>query len=225
MSMDKLKPNKSELEALNLFYNRFYDLYNEIISNDFLLNDPKVRFYKIREIFTVYKELLSYEPIKYYVNYVKNGGRPSLEGVIIDDLFSFIRNTLSHFPVFDDWNSVYINKNLATWIKPGMIDKFLMKCIKIKINGKGIVKYRIWEKDKKKMTYISVNLPEKYDANNIYLKDIISEENGLKLCVSFMKQVLDTQVENNDEPNIVIMSQIYVPATRCAIVADIEDYK
>ena len=222
MSMNEVKPNKNELKVLGLFYNRFYDLYNEIISDDFFLNNSKIRFYKTREIFAVYKELLNYKPIKHYIKYVKNGGRPHLEGIIIDDLFSFIRNTLSHFPVFDDWNSVFINKNLATWIKSGTIDKFLTKCIKIKIDGKGIVKYRIWEKDKKKMTYISVNFPEKYDTNNVYLKDIISEENGLKLCIAFMKQVLDTQVENSDEPNIVIMSQVYVPITRSAVVADIE---
>ena len=39
-----------------------------------------------------------------------------------------------------------------------------------------------------------------------------------------MKQVLDTQVESNDEPNIVIMSQVYVP-TNSAVATDIEGAK
>lgn len=210
--MNGTRPNKKEEEALSLFYNRFYDLYDEMIGDNLFLNDAKTRFYKIREIFSVYKELLSYEPISYYLEYIKKGGRPPLEGIIVDDLFSFVRNVLSHFPVFDTWDNVYINKNLATWTKKGTINKFLLKCINIKIDGKGKVKYRIWEKNKKRMTYIEVNFPEKYDDNtNIYLKDIISEKDGIKFCISLMKEILDTQVENNGEPDIVVMSQVYVP--------------
>lgn len=209
--MDNLKPNKRELEALNLFYNRFYDLYNEINRDDFFEKDSQIRFYKIREIFGIYKELSGYEPIRYYLQYVKKGGRPPLEGFIVDDLFGFIRNILFHFPIFDNWDSIYINKNLATWNKSGTIHKFLLNSVKIKIDGKGIIKYRIWEKDVKKMTYIQINLPEQYENNNIYVKDIISEKDGVKLCTAFMKEVLDTQVNSDEEPNIVIMSQVYIP--------------
>ncbi len=36
---------------------------------------------------------------------------------------------------------------------------------------------------KQKMTYFDVNFPEKYDDNNIYLKDIIAEEVGTKFCM------------------------------------------
>lgn len=71
--------------------------------------------------------------------------------------------------------------------------------------------YRIWEVKKKKMTYFSVNFPEEYDSKNIYLKDIITEEVGMKFCMALMKQVLDTQVKNADEPDIIIMSQVYFP--------------
>lgn len=61
------------------------------------------------------------------------------------------------------------------------------------------------------MTYFSVNLPEKYDCTNIYLKDIISEEAGMKFCMALMRQILDTQVKNADVPDIKIMSQVYFP--------------
>lgn len=205
-----MRPDQKDLEVLNLFYNRFYDLYEEINSDIFFDTEATMRFYKIREIFSVYKELLKYDPIKDYLTYIKSWGRPPLEGFIVDDLFSFIRNLLSHFPIFNNWNEVYINKNLATWIKSWMIDRFISKSTKIKIDGKGNIKYRIWEKDKKKMTYISVNLPEQY-VNNIYLKDIISERHGVKFCIAFMKQILDTQIIDNEEANIVIMSQVYFP--------------
>lgn len=209
--MESLKPNDQEKEVLLLFYNRFYELFDEILNDDFFEKDATERFYKLRESFSVYKELLSYEPIKEYLKWMEKGGRPILEGIIADDLFSFIRNLLLHFPIFDKWDDVYITKNLATWSKSGQIDKFLNKCIKIKIDGKGTVKYRIWEEKKQKMTYFNVNFPEKYDNENIYLKDIIAEEVGIKFCVALMREVLDKQIENPDEPIIRIMSQVYFP--------------
>lgn len=61
------------------------------------------------------------------------------------------------------------------------------------------------------MTYFSINFPEKYEDNNIYLKDIISEEVGMKFCMALMREILDVQVENAEETNIKIMSQVYIP--------------
>jgi hypothetical protein len=206
-----LGPSEKEIEVLTLFYNKFYDLFDEIVNDDFLNENANMRFLKLREAFSIYKELLSYEPIKDYIEWMKKGGRPPLEGFIADDLFSFIRNLLLHFPVFNTWNEVYINKNLATWSKVGQIDKFLNKSINIKIDSKGTVKYRMWQEEKKEMTYFTVNFPEKYEDNNIYLKDIISEEVGMKFCMVLMQEILDKQVENADALKIIIMSQVYVP--------------
>lgn len=208
----EIKPNEKEKFALTLFYNRFYDLYEELSQENFFNEKPEYRFYKIREIFSVYKELLGYEPIKHYIKYVKSGGRPPLEGLIVDDLFSFVRNVLLHFPIFDNWSDVYINKDLATWSKSGTIHEFLLKSSKIKIDGSGVINYRIWEKSKKMMTYIKIHLPEEYvESSLIYLKDIISEKDGIKLCISFMKEVLDTQIDSSEDPDRVIMSQVYLP--------------
>lgn len=208
----EIKPNKKEKLTLELFYNRFYDLYEELSQEEFFKKETFYRFYQIREIFSVYKELLGYEPIQYYIKYVKNGGRPPLEGLIFDELFSFVRNLLLHFPIFDKWEDVYISKDLATWNKTGTIHKFLIKSSEIKINNSGTIKYRIWEKSKKLMTYIQIHLPEEYsDTSKIFLKNIISENDGVKLCISFMKQILDTQVNHDTEEDIVIMSQVYIP--------------
>lgn len=66
MKNNNNKPNQKERIALGLFYNRFYDLYEELSHNDFFNNTSSYRFYKIREIFSVYKELLGYEPIQYH---------------------------------------------------------------------------------------------------------------------------------------------------------------
>lgn len=73
-----------------MFYNRFYGLFDEIVNDDFFNKDADIRFYKLREAFAIYKELLSYEPIKRYVEWMKKGGRPPLEGIIADDLFNFL---------------------------------------------------------------------------------------------------------------------------------------
>jgi hypothetical protein len=211
IKIEELKPNEKEREVLSLFYNRFYDLYEEIVNDDFINKDAKIRFYKLRESFSIYKELLSYEPIKEYIKWMKKGGRPHFEGIIADDLFSFIRNLLLHFPIFDTWDEVYINKNLATWSKVGQIDKFLTNSIKNKIDCRGTVNYRIWEEKKKKMTYFTINFPENYNDTNIYLKDILSEEVGMKFCMALMREILDTQVEDSKVPDIKIMSQVYLP--------------
>ena len=148
------------------------------------------------------------------MKWFKIGGRPQLEGIIADDLFSFVRNLLLHYPIFDTWNEVYINKNLATWSKAGQIDKFLSKSTKIKIDGRGTVKYRIWEQKRERMTYFTINFPERYNHTNIYLKDILSEEVGMKFCMALMREILDTQVEDPKKPDIKIMSQVYLPVRK-----------
>lgn len=202
---DNLCPNKKELEALNLFYNRFNFLFDEIVDERFCQKDAIQRFTILREISSVYKELSNYEPIKYYLKWMKLGGRPVYEGIIADDLFSFIRNLLFHFPLFDTWDQVYINENLATWSKVGQIDKFLRLCTKIKIDGKGTINYRLWDSVKKEMTYFSVNFPQEYNAKNIYLKDIISEKPGILLCVALMRNILDVQLVDPGEERFKIM--------------------
>ncbi len=205
-------PNKKQKKVLNLFYNRFYDLFEELLHEDFFEKESQYRFYKVREIFSIYKELLGYEPIQCHIQCIKNGLRPPLEGFLVDDLFSFVRNLLLHFPIFDDWNSVYIDMDMATWNKIGTIHKFLLKSSRIKIDNKGIIRYRIWEKNKKLMTYVQFCLPERYTTTSkIYLKDIISEKEGVKFCILFMKQILDAQIDSKKNNDIVIMSQVYIP--------------
>lgn len=213
MTIRNLMPTDVERKVLSIFYNRFYDLYDEIFINEFFDMSARERFFKLREAFSIYKELLSYEPLKEYIKWMKNGGRPHFEGVIADDLFSFIRNLLLHYPIFDEWDDVYINRDLATWTKKGQIDKFLSKIILIKINGKGTVHYRIWEEKKKKMSYFTINFPDAYNEEDIYLKNIITEEVGMKFCMALMREVLDTQVEGANSPDIIVMSQVYLPQT------------
>jgi len=185
------QPTKSELEFLELSYNRFYDLYDEILHDKFWEEDSWIRFSKIKQTFSIYAELLNYKPLKLVIEHLKNH-RPPMESEIGSELFKFVRNVISHFPFFDSWENIWINKSLVNWYRKGLsIDKFLEK-----YKGHKEVKYRFWEEDKKKMTYLSIQFPQTYNyETKIYLKDIISEKDGLKFSLILMKNILNTQVE------------------------------
>jgi hypothetical protein len=187
-----LRPNKSELQFLSLAYNRFYDIFEEVMSDTFWQKDAWYRFTKVKEGFTVYAELLNYEPIKWVLDDLKKS-RPPMESEIASGLFRFIRNVLLHFPFFDTWDDVWINKLIVNWCSEGRsIDKFLST-----YTGKQTVKYRFWEADKKQMTYLSINFPQDYsDDAKIFLKDILSEKDGVKFSYILIKKIIDTQVEN-----------------------------
>jgi len=45
------------------------------------------------------------------------------------------------------------------------------------------------------MTYLSIKFPKKYDDSKIYLKEFLTEKEGLKFSFILMKQIIDTQVE------------------------------
>lgn len=111
-----------------------------------------------------------------------------MEGEIGSNLFKFIRNIFAHFPFFDSWDEVWINKSIVNWYKEGMsIDRFLKT-----YSGKNEVKYRIWDEKKREMTYLSISFPKTYDDNKIYLKDILTEKDGVKFSLILMKKIIDT---------------------------------
>ena len=194
MSKDS-KPNKSEIQFLTLAYNRFYDLYEEIMNESFWMNDNYYRLSKIKDGFAVYSELLNYEPIKWVIEHLKKS-RPPMEAEIGSELFKFIRNLILHFPFFESWNDIWISKSLINWYKKSQtIDKFLQK-----YTNNETVKYRFWEGDKKQMTYLSINFPKEYgNETKILLKDILTEKEGVKFSFILMKQILYTQVEEIKE--------------------------
>jgi len=186
------RPNDCEVKFLNLAYNRFYDIFEEVMDDSFWVKDPWYRFTKVKDGFAVYSELLNYEPLAWVLEAIKTR-RPPMESEIAKDLFKFIRNIIVHFPFFNSWDEVMVNHSLVNWHKENQfIDKFLKK-----YKGKESVKYRFWEADKKKMTYLSINFPVNYENDvNIHLKDILTEKEGVKFSFVLMRQVLDTQVES-----------------------------
>jgi len=158
----EIRPNKAETEFLKLAYNRFYDIFEEVMEDSFWEKDCWYRFFKTKDGFTVYSELLNYEPIKWVIEHIKKS-RPPMEAEIGGELFKIIRNMINHFPFFNSWNDVWINKSIINWYKENQsIDKFFEK-----YKGNSVVKYRFWEAEKKKMTYLSISFPKNYDADTI----------------------------------------------------------
>lgn len=188
--ISNLKPNKSELEFLTLAYDKFYDIFDEVFRDDFWKKDSYYRFSKVKDAFCIYAELLNYEPIKWVLQEIKEK-RPPMESEIGSELFKFVRNVFSHFPFFNYWNEVWISKSITNWYKEGQsIDRFLEKYA-----GKNQIKYRFWEEKNKKMTYLSISFPEVYNGDaKVYLKDILTEDEGVKFSLILMKQIIDTQV-------------------------------
>ena len=186
-----LRPNKAELEFLTIAYNRFYDLYEEVMNDSFWEKDEWYRFSKVRDAFAVYSELLNYEPIEWILEDMRKS-RPPMEAEIASELFRFVRNVIMHFPFFDSWNAVWVSQSMANWHKGGQsIDRFLRQ-----YKGRQTVKYRFWEASKKRMTYLSINFPEQYDERTkINLKDLLPEKEGVRFSFILMRKVLDTQVE------------------------------
>jgi len=68
-----IRPTPAEVEFLTLSYNRFYDIFDEVIADSFVDKDNWYRFSRIKEAFTVYTELLNYEPIKWVIEHLKPG--------------------------------------------------------------------------------------------------------------------------------------------------------
>ncbi|MDN3681215.1 hypothetical protein QWZ04_12880 [Vibrio tapetis subsp. quintayensis] len=186
-----VRPTKSAELFLSLAYNRFYDLADEIIEDEFWQKEEWYRFSKVSHLFAVYAEALSYEPFKMVLEALKKQ-RPPMESEIGGALFKFVRNILAHFPVFETWNDVWVNKELVNWQREGLtIDRFLTK-----YSGHDEIKYRFWEPQKELMTYMSIKFPQKYGSDKIYLRDIVSEKDGVKFSIIMMRKILNTQVES-----------------------------
>ncbi|HLE18805.1 MAG TPA: hypothetical protein VI728_11030 [Syntrophales bacterium] len=184
-----IHPTKDEIEFLNLSFNRFLDLFGEIMTDEFWEQKPSYRFTKIKDIFAVYSEILKYPPVQWVIDANK---RPNHSNVG-KDLFKLIRHILLHFPYFEKWDDVWINRPIVNLYSTHQlfIDKFLSEN-----EGKEKLKYRFWEEKKKRMTYISITFPSDYTKGyKFFLKEMLPEQDGTKFSAIFMWDILKVQVE------------------------------
>jgi hypothetical protein len=196
MSTPNLKPNAAEQVFLGLAYSRFIDLFKEIDSAEFWQRDAKYRFSRIRDVFSVYSELLNYEPIQHILKEVEL--RRIVESELGKELFQMIRNLIAHFPFFDTWDDIRFTKELITWEgKSRVIDKF---CEKFKERDE--VKYRIWNPKTKEFSFFTIRFPKDYEKNKeIFLKDLLEEKEGARFSIRLMLRIL---LENVEDPQSII---------------------
>lgn len=97
--MADFHPTATEERLLSLGYSRFLDLYEEITDDKFWQEEAGLRLAKIKDICSVYTELLKYPPLEYVL---ANAKRPHY-ALIGRDFTSFLRNLLLHFPYFKNW--------------------------------------------------------------------------------------------------------------------------
>ena len=46
------------------------------------------------------------------------------------------------------------------------------------------------------MTYVTINFPKTYDGTDLYLKDVVSEREGIQFAMAVMYRVLASQVDS-----------------------------
>lgn len=185
------KPNPQEIDFLKKSYNFFLDIYEEIWDDPFWEKDPYYRLSRIKDALLTYSEILEYEPIGWFLDELRKL-RPQIETEISKEYILFLRNLLIHFPFFISWNEIKFSRLLINWSVPGRsIDKFLKA-----FAGHPEIKYRIWMPKLKKMIYVTIKFPTKYNDDEILLCDLVTEREGIIFLMSIMHRVIMSQVED-----------------------------
>ncbi len=73
-----------------------------------------MRLCKIKDAFSIYAELLNYEPINWEIEEIKKK-RPPMEAEIGKELFKFVRNVVSHIPLYEKCDDIWRNKTVVKW--------------------------------------------------------------------------------------------------------------
>ena len=94
----EIRPTKAEELFLSLGYNRFYDLFEEVMEDDFWAKEPWCRFSKVSQAFAIYAESLAYEPFKYVIEAHKGYKDHQWESEIGGPLFKFCSQCTGSFP-------------------------------------------------------------------------------------------------------------------------------
>ena len=182
------KYSDAEIRYLEMAYSRFHSLYEDIMSVEFWNLDATSRFTIIKDIFSVYSEIIKYKPLDKIIGDDK---RPHAN-LLAKDFIKFLRNVLQHFPFFYSWDEVYIDRELVTAIEaPGSIDRFLLH------EHPYDTKFRFWNPRDKSMTYVNIELNSGYSKGHaVFLSDILNEKDGVRLVCLIMNKYLNALANN-----------------------------
>lgn len=185
--------NESERQFLVIAYDRLKTIHKEICfkKSEFWQKESYYRFSRIKEAFALFAEISSHRSVKTFVNVLDIYHEKFLFPFLTNEVFRFIRNVISHFPLYDSWDEVWISKSLINWNKSGQsIDRFLKMNV-----GKEPIGYAYKDGTEDKNTFptlVDFNFPKTYDDNTkIYLKDMIPEKDGIIFSIIIMVQIIE----------------------------------
>jgi hypothetical protein len=184
----RLYPNSAEEDFLNRAYPAFYDAKDRLESDTDL--SAEQRLASVTQILALYTELLAYKPIQLFVDEI-NRSRPPGEATAYQ-YFEMIRHILVHFPFYKTWSDVVFDRTLITWQgRHKKIDNFMCR-----MDGHEPYKWRIWDHTTKTMTYgYELRFPQTYKAGgDIYLQDLVSEDEGIQFCLLLIDRAFKSQV-------------------------------
>jgi len=169
-----------QIDYINRLYYRIPIIDNEIGAR-FITSEMRLLWYK--EMLAVFNEFNKIEPLKAefedFDDNVKN----------MMNLVDFIRNVLLHFPYFSTWNDVFITKDIAkSQILPskgGQIMKFLNTAADKK---SFFLRMKYFDDDKRREARILFPIVES-DDQEVWLKDIINETNGIICVLAVMNSI------------------------------------
>jgi len=187
-------------KQLNAYQIKFIEMafarLNELEGINANILTPELRLLYIKELYGIFSELNKIKFIRTYPN-----GNPNEETLIIlqnlKSTVSFVRNVLLHFPLFKTWNDIWISKDFAKFMNDepthkkftnsknyGTIYHYLTTA-----QNKESLSFKLDMKDKS-TTIFTINYPNvTSDEEKIYLKDILTEEDGVIAILNVMNHI------------------------------------
>jgi len=174
--------NSHQIRFIKMAYQRIFFIEKNL---DYEITPPHIRLLYLKELFTIFEEL---HKIKFARS---NEGKMSLQTKqTLDEMkliVAFIRNVVSHFPLFNTWDDIWISQDFSVKMggtERGKIFKFL------KHNEQRIpIAVQVIYKNNS-VRQANFNYPQHLEQHQVvYLKDIISEEDGAIIVLAIMSEI------------------------------------
>lgn len=174
--------NEYQVEFIEKCYQRIFYIEKSL---DFAETSAPIRLLYLKELFTIFEELHKIKFTRSNEGKIDPNDLEKLDQLKL--VMGFIRNVLSHFPLFNTWDDIEISQEFSLGMggpKNGKIYKFLSH------DPKRIpVAFRL--------TYIddstrqaNIHYPQHLKSSDrIYLKDIVSEQDGALIILNIMSHI------------------------------------
>lgn len=158
------------------------DLYGIILYGGFGYVDDAEKFTLLKKISIPFNELLGDEENKQSFKELLSSTKVDKEQFEAkNSTFVMIRNLLVHFPFFENWNDIFITKNMLNWNcknNAGAIEKYFTRY------SEKTLEFSIYTRKDyyfDKARDFKIHVPQIKDSEPCYIKDFISLDDALWL--------------------------------------------